>query len=69
MSALSVIVDGTWLAAANRMIEPVILSTGAAIFASIRSEDRLNSDMPLFFDWKSWFKTKPCSCQPEGCGC
>ena len=23
--------------------------------------------MPLFFDWKSWFKWKPCS--PKGCGC
>ena len=67
MFALSVIVDGTWLAAANRMIEPVILSTGAAIFASIRSEDRLNSEMPLFINLKSWFKPKPC--QPEGCGC
>ena len=58
--ALSVKVKGTWLAAANRMIEPVILSTGAALFAAIGSEDRLNSDMPLFFDWKSWFKLKPC---------
>ena len=43
------IVEGSWLAAtANKLIEPIILSTGAAILSAINSNDNI--------DMKGWFK-------------
>ena len=55
--AMSVIVEGAWLAAANRMIEPIILSCGA-MFVAKEANDKINHDT-MHFDWKGplkrWF--------------
>ena len=45
---LCAIVEGNMLATANRLIEPIILSTGAAIFSAINFNDNI--------DMKGWFK-------------
>ena len=49
------IVEGSWLAAtANKLIEPIIISAGAAIFATMGQEDKTNFNSVLH-DWKQKF--------------
>ena len=47
--AVSVIVKGAWLAAANGIIKPIVLSCGT-IFATIAQDNNIS----LFFDENSW---------------
>ena len=56
--AMCAIVEGAWLAVANRIIEPLILSCGTLFAAKIGSDDNLNSDP---FGMKDWFKKFPWS--------
>ena len=51
--ALSVIVEGNLLAAANRYIQPMIISCGAALFAAMGQEDKINFNS--LHDWKQKF--------------
>ena len=55
---LSVIVEGALLAAANRLIEPILISCGAAIFAAFKIDDEDDLDLSDFYSWKEWFEQK-----------
>ena len=48
LCALCAIVEGSWLAAAERLIEPIVISCGAAVFSAYIKDD-IN-------DLKGWFK-------------
>ena len=51
--AMYAVVEGAWLAAANRIVEPLILSCGALFAAKIGRDDDLNSDP---FGMNNFFK-------------
>ena len=53
MFALCAIVEGNLLAAANRYIQPMIISCGAALFAAMGQEDKINFNS--LHDWKQKF--------------
>ena len=59
LCSLCDIIVGAWLAAAERLIEPIVLS-GAALFAAIGQDDKV--------DLKGWFKETFISQEQEDCG-
>ena len=60
LCSLCNIIVGAWLAAAERLIEPIVLSCGAALFAAIGQDDKV--------DLKGWLKETFISQEQENDG-